>query len=119
MELCHWKGNWSETREHLLGWWEHRDFVIGKWGGTARQKPRMLPLSASPSLKDEAYFLGGARRAEEDLQTMAAQDFPGDIVPVFDPFRPWSIPMALAVWPVDRSTSGAPAAAPNSSVMLR
>ncbi len=85
MESCHWKPNWSETREHLMGWWEQKDFVIGKWGGVPAQAPRTLSLPRPPELRDEAYFLGGAARAEQDLHDMASQAFPGDIVPVTDP----------------------------------
>lgn len=85
MENCHWKENWSETREHLMGWWAQSDFVIGKWGGVPLSSPHPLGIPAPRPLKDEAYFLGGAKRAELDLQKMAGQAFPGDIVPIIDP----------------------------------
>ncbi|MDC7233654.1 MAG: hypothetical protein PQJ58_10505 [Spirochaetales bacterium] len=27
-----WKENWSETREHMTDWWNHKGFVLGHWG---------------------------------------------------------------------------------------
>ena len=77
-----WKGNWEQSRQRFVKWWNREGLLIGMWGAPESGKSVHEPVSAPavPAVLAERYC-NAAFRAAENHYRLSRSIFPLDILP--------------------------------------
>ena len=95
-----WKPNWAETREHLVGWWERRDFAVGLMSGPPARSRRDATIMTPPGTREE-WLRHPQLWARHMYNWLAGQDYPLESFPLcYTDYGPGSLPLMLGSEPL-------------------
>lgn len=77
-----WKGNWEQTQQRFVKWWNREGLLVGMWGApeTGECIHATVSAPAKPATLEERYC-HAAFRAAENHYRLARSIFPLDVLP--------------------------------------
>jgi hypothetical protein len=78
-----WKGNWDESRQHYLDWWDRKGLVISMWEHIEKDGPPHELVEAPPPAKDLTQFWFDPDWRSANLHyALSRSSFMADMLPV-------------------------------------